>query len=126
MVYETPDEQLRSAKRALAVQRDGGTHRSGPRSIGKGSAQLKAKALLKRTMMFGAALLAILTAASVAGMVLNGIGFWGVMATALACLIAAGVFTQFPRTRVPQRAELTLGKSATRRSQKEHRDDRSG
>ena len=71
MVYETPDEQLRSAKRALAVQRDGGTHRSGPRSIGKGSAQLKAKALLKRTMLFGAALLAILTAASVAGMVLN-------------------------------------------------------
>ena len=109
MVYETPEEQLRSAKRALAVQRDGGTHRPGPRSIGKGSAQLKAKALLKRTMLFGAALLAILTAASVAGMVFNGIGFWGVMATALACLIAAGVFTQFPRTRVPQRAELTLG-----------------
>jgi hypothetical protein len=60
-------------------------------------------------MFFGAALLAILTAASVAGMVLDGIGFWGVMITALACLVAAGVFTQFPRTRVPQRAELRQG-----------------
>jgi hypothetical protein len=91
------------------LQRDGGTHRPGPRSIGRGSAQLKARALVKRTMFFGAALLAILTAASVAGMVLNGIGFWGLLMTALACLVAAGVFTQFPRTRIPKRAELSLG-----------------
>jgi len=39
---------LREAKTSLAVQRDGGTHRPGPRSIGKGSAELKMKSLLKR------------------------------------------------------------------------------
>jgi hypothetical protein len=111
MADTTPesDRILREAKTSLAVQREGGTHRPGPRSIGKGSAQLKAKALLQRTMLFGAVLLAILTAASVAGMVLNGIGFWGVMMTVLACVAAAAVFTQFPRTKVPQRAELTQG-----------------
>ena len=32
------DAILRAAKQSLAVQREGGTHRPGPRSIGKGSA----------------------------------------------------------------------------------------
>lgn len=110
------DRILREAKTSLAVQRDGGTHRNtnglGRSSIGKGSAQLKVKALVRRAMLFGAVLLAILTAASVAGIILNGIGFVGVMLTALACLAAAAVFTQFPRTKVPKRAELTLGNPA--------------
>lgn len=110
------DRILRAAKTSLAVQREGGTHRPGQgmgrRSIGKGSAALKAKALMRRTMYFGAALVAILVAASAAGVILNGIGFVGVMITALACLAAAVLFTQFPKTRVPQRAELTQGNPA--------------
>ncbi len=110
------DRILRAAKTSLAVQREGGTHRPvsamGRKSIGKGSAELKVKALVRRTMFFGAALIAILVAASVAGIVLNGIGFVGVMITALACLAAAVLFTQFPKTRLPQRAELTQGNPA--------------
>lgn len=115
MADSTPesDRILRAAKTSLAVQRAGGTHRPGQGmgrgSIGKGSAQLKAKALAKRAMLFAAALFAILAAASIAGIVLNGIGFVGVMVTALACLVAAGVFTQFPRTKVPRREELSQG-----------------
>jgi len=107
------DRILRAAKTSLAVQREGGTHRPvvamGRGSIGKGSAQLKAKALMRRTMYFGAALVAIMVAASVAGLVLNGIGFVGVMLTALAFLAAAVVFVRYPKAKVPKRADLTQG-----------------
>ncbi|MFM7404768.1 MAG: hypothetical protein ACKO1N_11940 [Erythrobacter sp.] len=110
----TPDSDriLREAKTSLVVQRDGGTHRPGPRSIGRGSAQLKAKSLARRAAMFVAALFAIFVAAGVAGAILNGIGFWGVMATALACFVAAAVFIRYPATKVPQRGELKLGNPA--------------
>lgn len=102
------DRILREAKTSLAVQREGGTHRPA-RSIGKGSAELKMKSLIRRAGYFGAALVAIMVAAGVIGIVLDGIGFVGVMVTALAILCAAVFFTQYPRVRTPKRAELTQG-----------------
>ena len=55
------DRILREAKRSLAVQRDGGTHRPAPRgsSIGKASAEVKLKALLKRVRNIAIAVVAI-------------------------------------------------------------------
>jgi hypothetical protein len=111
------DRILREAKQSLATQRDGGTHRPaqgllGRGSIGRGSAQLKARSLARRAVMFVGALFAIFVAAGVAGAILDGIGFWGVMATALACFIAAAVFICYPATKVPQRAELKQGNPA--------------
>lgn len=103
------DRILREAKTSLAVQRDGGTHRPGPRSIGRGSAQLKAKNLARRAVMFLGALFAIFVAAGIAGAILDGIGFWGVMLTALASFVAAAVFIRYPATKVPGRAELKQG-----------------
>lgn len=111
MVYETPEQQLQSAKRSLATQRDGGTHRPAPRgqSIGKGSAQLKMKSLLKRVRNIAIAIVTIWIGAGIAGAFVNGIGFWGVMAVIVATAIAIAVFSSFPKVKVPKRAELSLG-----------------
>lgn len=109
MVYETPEQQLSSAKRALAVQRDGGTHRPGPRSIGKGSAQLKRKNLIKRAKGLGFTLLAIMAAMTAAGLIVDGIQFVGLALTFAAVVAAVLFFVFVPKVKVPQRAELAQG-----------------
>ncbi|MGI9377429.1 MAG: hypothetical protein ACR2PC_15255 [Tsuneonella suprasediminis] len=102
------DRILGDARRSLTVQRDGGTHRPA-RSIGRGSARLKRDNIVKRITYFVGAVFAIMVTASVAGIILNGIGFTGVMAIALAVVVAAWVFGNFPKVKVPQRAELNRG-----------------
>ncbi|MEE4201693.1 hypothetical protein [Erythrobacter sp.] len=102
------DEIMRAAGQSLATQRAGGTHRPA-KSIGRGSANAKIKALIKRGGYFALAVFAILTAASIIGVVLNGIGFVGVMAVAMAIICAAIFFSQFPKVKVPRRAELGQG-----------------
>lgn len=102
------DRILGDAKRSLVVQREGGTHRPA-RSIGRGSAALKRKNLVKRLTYFIGAVFAILVTGSIAGLILDGIGFTGVMAIALAVVVAAWVFGRFPRVKVPQRADLNQG-----------------
>jgi hypothetical protein len=109
MVYETPEQQLSSAKRALAVQRDGGTHRPGPRSIGKGSAAAKRKLWLARLRNLAIAVVTIWIGAGIAGAMFSGIGFWGLMAVVVTTCLAVGLFSSFPKIKVPQRAELTQG-----------------
>ncbi len=111
MADTTPDSAriMREAKMSLAVQRDGGTHRPGPRSIGRGSAELKRKNLVGRAKGLGLTLVAIMAAMIAAGIVLNGIGFAGVMLV-FAAVVAATLFFAFvPKTKTPKRAELTLG-----------------
>lgn len=103
------DQIMSAANQSLAIQRSGGTHRPGPTSIGKGSANAKLKNLLKRAGYFGLAVFAILAAVSVIGLILDGIGFVGVMAAAMAIMCAAIFFSQFPKVKVPKRAELTKG-----------------
>ena len=114
MADTTPDTDriLRDAKRSLAVQRDGGTHRPGKMSIGKGSAELKLKSLLTKVRNIALAIFAIWLGAGIAGAFVNGIGFWGVMAVIVASAIAVAVFSSFPNVKVPKRAELTLGNPA--------------
>lgn len=102
------DDILTAASRSLRVQRDGGTHRPAE-SIGRGSAQLKASALLKRLRNVVIAVVGIVVAASVAGFILDGIGFWGIMLTFLALVAVAGGFSIFPKVKVPKRADLKKG-----------------
>ncbi|MDJ0643458.1 MAG: hypothetical protein QNJ15_11615 [Erythrobacter sp.] len=102
------DQILSAANQSLQVQRQGGTHRPGP-SIGKGSAGVRFKTMLKRAGYFGLAVFAILTAMSVAGWIIGGIGFWGVVMTFLAVVIAAGIFMNFPKVKIPKRADLKQG-----------------
>jgi hypothetical protein len=110
MIDSTKDSEeiLAAAGRSLQVQRDGGTHRPA-RSIGKGSAKAKLKTWLKRAGYFGVAMLAIMMATSVAGAVLGGIGFWGLVAAFFAMIGAAFIFSNFPKVKIPKRSELTQG-----------------
>jgi len=78
-------------------------------SIGKGSAELKARHFFRKLRRIAIAVIAILIAAGVAGLVIDGIGFAGVMATFLAVLAAVAVLTVFPRMKVPRRADLNRG-----------------
>lgn len=102
------DAILSAASRSLQVQRDGGTHRPA-RSIGRGSAELKSKALLRRLRNIVLGVLGIFAVTSIAGWILNGIGFWGIMLTFLALIGVVGGFSMFPKVKIPKRAELKKG-----------------
>lgn len=110
MVDTTPQSKqiMTDANRSLQIQRAGGTHRP-VKSIGKGSAQEKARVWINRAKYFAGAVLTILVAAGVAGVVLNGIGFAGVMMVALAVMAAAFVFANYPKVKTPKRTELKQG-----------------
>lgn len=106
------DQILRAAKRSLATQREGGTHRPGQGlsrgSIGKGSAELKMKSLLKKVRNIALAVFALCVAAGITGAAIGGIGFWGVMVVVLTAFIFA-MYTVTSKVKVPQRAELKEG-----------------
>jgi len=100
-------ERLLSEGRALVRDnQSGGRHRRSP-SIGQGSARLRRKAWQKRLTYFVGALLTIMVAATAAGLVLDGIGFTGVMIVAFAVIAASYVFTKFPKVKMPKRLDLT-------------------
>ena len=106
------DRILREAKTSLAVQREGGTHRPGKISIGRGSAEAKARAFARRIALMVGAVLAVLVAGGIWGLVVSPLGFAGVMAVVLLSVLALVVFSQFPRVKVPKRAELKQGSAS--------------
>lgn len=100
------DRILREARGSLVHQRAGG-RRSG--SIGRRSAALKREHALRKLMRIGLATGVILFGAVVAGLVIDGIGWTGIIVTMLALIAAAVLFSSFPRLKVPTRASLTGG-----------------
>src|SRR5690606_32055459 len=100
------DRILKGAAASLQVQSNGGRHRSQPAvhnakasvwggsasSVGKGSADLKRRNLATRLKLMGVSIAAILIAAMAAGLVLDGIGFAGIMLTLLAIVAAVALF----------------------------------
>ncbi|WP_340588743.1 hypothetical protein [Erythrobacter alti] len=113
-----PDDLTRLSDRILsdsrAVLRDnqtGGRHRLEGRSIGQGSAKLKRKHFTRKLIQLAVGMIGIFVAAGVAGAILNGIGFWGVMISLLVMFLLFGVvFKQ--KIKVPQRADLTRTQDA--------------
>lgn len=88
--------------------RSGGRHRREV-SIGKGSAAAKQKHWIGKIRNIAIALFAIWVAAGVLGMVLNGIGFAGVMALLLASVVAVAVLGNFPKMKTPKRSDINKG-----------------
>ncbi|WFL78253.1 hypothetical protein P7228_04100 [Altererythrobacter arenosus] len=101
------DQILGAAGKSLALQRDGGVHRRA--SIGKASADLKAKHWKKVIKRLLIAFAAIWATAVAVGLIIDGIGFTGIMLTVLAAMIAVGVLTRYPKMKVPKRADLKKG-----------------
>ena len=85
--------------------RSGGRHRR-VASIGQGSAGLRSKHLLKKIRNVIFAVLGVFVAAGIAGAILNGIGFYGVLLTVLAAVVAVYVFSNYPKMKVPKRADI--------------------
>jgi hypothetical protein len=105
-------ERLIEEGRALVRDnRNGGRHRLGG-SIGEGSRRHKRGTLWKRVKLIAASVAAIFVASSVAGIILDGIGFVGVMVTFLAVVAAVTIFGNWPKTRIPDRSDLTRTQDA--------------
>ena len=94
---------LRQARQSLTNQRAGGRRVV---SIGRRSAALKRQHLKKKLARIGLALVGVYFAATVAGLVLDGIGWTGVIVTLLASVIAVGLFGSYPGLPVPSRESL--------------------
>lgn len=101
------DRLIEEGRRLRDDNRDGGRHRRA--SIGQESRRLKRINWMKRIKYLAGAIATIFVTAMVAGLVLDGIGFTGVMLTALAVVAASFVFTNYPKVKTPKRAELTKG-----------------
>ena len=101
------DRLIEDARRLRDDNRTGGRHRM--ESIGKGSKRIKRANWAKRIKYLLGAIAAIFVSATVAGLVLDGIGFTGVILTALAVMAASFVFTNYPKVKVPERSDLTKG-----------------
>ncbi|AKH43866.1 hypothetical protein FHS61_002727 [Altererythrobacter atlanticus] len=105
-------DRLLSEGRALVRDnQSGGRHRNSA-SIGKGSARIRRSNLMKRAKFIAAALFAIVVAAGAAGIVLDGIGFTGVMITFLAIMAAIFIFSRFPKVKTPKREDLARTQDA--------------
>ena len=110
MVDSTRESEqiLSAAGKSLAVQRDGGTHRPA-QSIGRGSADMKKRHWKSRIKRILIALVGIWAASVAAGLILDGIGFTGIMLTVLAAIVAVGVFSRYPKIKIPKREDLKKG-----------------
>ena len=97
---------LRQARQSLSNQRAGG-RRAG--SIGRRSAALKREHAFRQLVRVLLAVAGVIFAAMIAGLVLDGIGWTGVIVTMLAIVVAAGVFSSFPKMKVPTLESLGQG-----------------
>ncbi|MCY1669940.1 hypothetical protein OVA07_02815 [Novosphingobium sp. SL115] len=106
MANESHDHQriMAAAGTSLANNRAGGR-----RSIGKRSAELKRQHIGKKAARMAMAVGVVMVAAMAAGIVLDGIGFTGVMVLALAIVAALWFFATFPKMKVPQLSALNTG-----------------
>lgn len=96
------DRILAEARNVLAGQRAGGRRRS----IGRGSAQLKLRHLATKLRNIVLAVLAVLFAAGMAGIILDGIGLSGILLTLVSMAVAVMVFARYPRMKLPRRADI--------------------
>lgn len=98
------DAIIRSARQSLVNNRDFGGRRN---SIGRRSAALKRQHALRKLVRIGLATGAIVFAAMVAGLVIDGIGWTGIITAMLAIIAATVFFASYPRLKVPSRASLS-------------------
>ncbi|GGE01339.1 hypothetical protein GCM10011515_21380 [Tsuneonella deserti] len=107
------DRVLSEARRLRDDNRAGGRHRRvAAQSIGRESRKLKTRHWAVKLRNIVIALFAIWVAAGVFGWIVSGIGFMGVMALIVASIVAVAVLGNYPKLKVPQRADLTRATDA--------------
>ncbi len=103
---QNSDRILASARQSRDFNREGG-RRSG--SIGRQSAALKRGHVLRKLGHIGLAVVGIVIAASVTGLIINGIGWTGIILAFLATVVAIGTIGRNPRMAIPTRTTLAQG-----------------
>ena len=101
------DRILSEARQVRDDNRTGGRHRRSP-SIGEGSAKLRAHHFAKKLVQIAIGIIGVMIAAGIAGAIIGGIGFWGVMITIIAALVVIGVVAT-RKVKVPRRADINKG-----------------
>ena len=99
------DQILTAARRSLHDQRAGGRRNS----IGRRSAALKREHALRQAKRAAMTVIGILFAAMAVGVVIDGIGWGGIIVTMLAIFAAVTAFAVVPKVKVPSRESLTKG-----------------
>lgn len=103
------DRLIREARQLRDDNRAGGRHRRAlARSIGRGSAEIKSKHLANKLIQIAVGVVGVLIAAGVVGAIIDGIGFWGIMLSALAIAAVVAVVSG-RKVKVPKRADLNSG-----------------
>jgi hypothetical protein len=102
------DRLIEEGRALVRDNQAGGRHRR-VRAIGRGSAELRQRNLMTRIKLIGGSLLAIVPAAMVAGIAIDGIGFTGIMIAFLGIVASTFLFSNFPRVKVPRRSDLNTG-----------------
>ena len=103
------DRILAQARQSLVSQRAGG-RRLG--SIGQQSARLKRGHLMKKLGRVALAVGAVWLAATVAGLVIDGIGWTGIILAIVASAVAVGLFSRYPRLEMPRLEALKTADAA--------------
>ena len=106
------DRILSESRAVLRDNQNGGRHRSSGPAIGQGSKALRSKNLKTRLKLILGGIIAVLVASGVLGLALNGIGFTGVMIAFLAIIAVTFIFANYPKVKIPQRADLTRTQDA--------------
>ncbi|MGX7953648.1 hypothetical protein ACWPM1_13930 [Tsuneonella sp. HG249] len=107
------DRVLDEARRVRDDNRAGGRHRRElGRSIGTESRKLKRRHRGKKLRNIVIALFAIWVATGIIGSMIEGIGLMGVVALVLASVLVITLLGQFPKMKVPRRADLTKAADA--------------
>jgi hypothetical protein len=94
---------ITQARQSLAHQRAGGRRVA---SIGRRSAAMKRQHAFRKLGRIGLAIAGIWLAMMVAGVVLDGIGWTGIIMAIVAAVVAVGVFGRYPRPPVITRETL--------------------
>ena len=102
------DRLIEEGRRLRDDNRAGGRHRRAV-SIGQGARRARQQHMFRRLRNVALALFAIWVATGILGLVIDGIGFAGIMALIVASVVAVGVLGNYPRMRVPSRADINKG-----------------
>ncbi|NML92301.1 hypothetical protein [Novosphingobium olei] len=106
------DRILAEARQSLVRQREGGRRVTG-RAIGQRSAEVRRRHIGRKVARVAMAVSVVLLGAMVAGLVIDGIGFTGLVVTFFAVLAAIWFFSTYPRLKVPDLASLNTGDART-------------
>lgn len=99
---------IREARIVRDDNRAGGRHRRAV-SIGEGSAKAKRDHLKKKLRNVAIALFALWVGMGVLGLIIDGLGFAGVMALVVASVVAVAVLGNFPKLKTPKLPEINKG-----------------